>query len=51
MYFVQDVSIYKKVYNLYDLWAHKIIGKTDERLKIEIPAHGVLMVRLSQTGK
>jgi alpha-galactosidase len=51
MYFVQDVSFYKKVYNVYDLWTHKIIGKTDERLKTEIPAHGVLMVRLSQTEK
>jgi alpha-galactosidase len=47
MYFVKEVSVHKKVYNVYDLWAHKIIGKTDEQLKAEIPAHGVLMVRLS----
>jgi alpha-galactosidase len=49
MYFVHEVSIHKKVYNIFDCWAHKVIGKTDERLKAEIPAHGVLMVRLSQT--
>jgi alpha-galactosidase len=47
MYFVQDVNLYKKLYKVYDCWAHQVIGKTDQRLKAEIPAHGVLMVRLS----
>lgn len=46
MYFVEDVTIHKNVYNVYDCWSHKVIGKTDERLKTEIPAHGVLLVRL-----
>jgi alpha-galactosidase len=47
MYFVQDVKLYKKLYKVYDCWAHQVIGKTDQRLKAEIPAHGILMVRLS----
>lgn len=48
MYFIRDVSLSKKVYNVYDLWQHKSIGKTDKNLKVEIPAHGALMVRLSE---
>jgi alpha-galactosidase len=51
MYFVKEVSIHKKLYNVYDLWAHKNIGKTDERLKTEIAPHGVLMVRLSEVDR
>ncbi len=47
MYFASEVSIHKKEYNVYDLWAHKNIGKTSDRLVKEIPAHGVLAVRLS----
>jgi alpha-galactosidase len=49
MYFVHDVNVYKKVYNVYDCWGHKMVGKTDQRLVKEIPAHGVLMVRLSES--
>ncbi len=48
MYFVKDVSISKKEYRVYDLWAHKNIGETSERLVKDIPAHGVLVVRLSE---
>lgn len=48
MYFVRDVSIHRNVYNVYDLWDHKTIGDTEDQLKREIPAHGVLMVRLSK---
>lgn len=48
MYFVHDVSVHRNVYTVYDLWKHKNIGKTDEQLKTDIPAHGVLMVRLSK---
>jgi alpha-galactosidase len=46
MYFLRDVKIHKKSYSVYDLWEHKIIGNTDEKLKKEIPAHGSLVVRL-----
>ncbi|MCW3805381.1 glycoside hydrolase family 27 protein [Plebeiibacterium marinum] len=46
MYFVKDVSIRKNVYKVYDLWEHKEVGKTNEKLKKTIPPHGVLMVRL-----
>ncbi len=47
MYFATEVNVYKKVYNVYDVWEHKNIGKTNERLVKEVPAHGVVMVRLS----
>jgi alpha-galactosidase len=48
MYFATQIDVLKKVYNLYDLWEHRNIGKTSEKLVKEIPAHGVVMVRLSQ---
>jgi alpha-galactosidase len=47
MYFATEVSLHKKVYNVYDVWEHKIIAKTSEKLVKEVPAHGVVMVRLS----
>ena len=47
MYFATEVNLHKKVYNVFDVWEHKIIGKTSEKLEKEIPAHGVAMVRLS----
>jgi len=47
MYFATEVSIKKNVYNVFDLWAHKNIGTTSEPLVKDIPAHGVLVVRLS----
>jgi hypothetical protein len=46
MYFATDVSFRKWEYTVRDLWQHKDIGTTKDRLKAEIPAHGVLMVRL-----
>ncbi|MBN1925409.1 MAG: glycoside hydrolase family 27 protein [Prolixibacteraceae bacterium] len=46
MYFVRDVNIRKNTYTVYDLWQHKTIGNTDEILREDIPAHGVLMVKL-----
>ena len=48
MYFLREVNTRKNIYNVYDLWQHKNIGKTDEITKTEIPAHGVLMVKLSK---
>ena len=48
MYFAKEIDVHKKVYNIYDLWEHRIIGKTSEKLVIENPAHGVVMVRLTQ---
>jgi len=47
MYFATEVSVHKKEYNVFDLWEHKNIGKTSESLVKDIPAHGVLVVRLS----
>jgi len=36
-----------KTYNIRDLWQHKNIGTTAHNVTMQIPAHGVLMVRLS----
>lgn len=46
MYFVSDVKISKQAYTVRDLWQHKEIGTTDKNTVYDIPAHGVLMVRL-----
>ncbi len=51
IYFAKDVSIHRNNYDIYDVWKHKVIGQTDDQMKVEIPAHGVLMVRLSKTKK
>ena len=48
MYFAQDVNLRKWDYKVRDLWQHKDIGSTKDRLQAVIPAHGVLMVRLSK---
>ena len=47
MYFAHDVNVYKNEYTVRDLWKHKDIGTTRANTKEVIPAHGVLMVRLS----
>ncbi len=49
MYFATEVNLHKNEYSIRDLWQHKDIGTTGSRLKSEIPAHGVLMVKLSKT--
>jgi len=41
------VNVNKNVYAIQDLWKHKVIGTTASNTKQTIPAHGVLMVRLS----
>ena len=47
MYFARDINFRKKEYTVRDLWAHKDLGTSKDRLKAAIPGHGVLMVRLS----
>lgn len=49
MYFATEVNLHKNEYIIRDLWQHKDIGTTKGRLKSDIPAHGVLMVKLSKT--
>lgn len=51
MYFAADININKKEYTIRDLWRHKDIGTTKTSTKYSIPAHGVLMVRLSLNKK
>jgi len=48
IYFAKDVSIHRNVYEIKDLWEHKVIGNTDKNLVKEIPPHGTLLVRLSK---
>ena len=47
--FVRDVNLHKNIYEVYDLWEHVVIGKTNMNLTKNIPAHGACMVRLSET--
>jgi Alpha-galactosidase len=47
VYYATQVNIHKKEYTIRDLWKHKDIGTTASLTKASIPAHGVLMVRLS----
>ena len=48
MYFAREVNLRKFTYTIRDLWQHKVIGTTKDRLKADIPAHGVLVVRLAK---
>jgi len=45
---IRDIKLDKKAYSVYDCWAHQVIGNTGQQLKKDIPAHGVLMVRLRE---
>lgn len=47
MYFA-DINIRKNVYGVRDLWKHKVIGKTDEKLLRAIAPHAVLLMLLSE---
>ena len=47
MYFAREINFRRKEYTVRDLWAHKDLGSSKDRLKAVIPGHGVLMVRLS----
>ena len=47
IYFADEVNIHRKEYKIRDLWQHKDIGTTERNTRHEIPAHGVLMVRLT----
>jgi alpha-galactosidase len=38
-------------YNIRDVWAHKELGNTKTILKAQLPAHDVLMLRLTPTKK
>lgn len=48
IYFANEVDMHQYTYAIRDLWKHKEIGTTAEHTKAVIPAHGVLMVRLSK---
>jgi len=41
-----DVSFRKVNYLITDVWSRQVLGNTSDALKISIPAHDVLMVRL-----
>lgn len=51
IYFANEVNIHANEYVIRDLWKHKDIGTTAQNTKATIPAHGVLMVRLSKKAK
>jgi alpha-galactosidase len=39
----------KDVYEIFDCWEHQTIGKTSQELQKNIPAHGILVVRLKKS--
>lgn len=41
------VITWQKEFNIRDLWAHKNIGTTDKEMEFTVPAHGVVLLRLS----
>jgi alpha-galactosidase len=47
MYFLRAVNMRTTEYTVRDLWKHKEIGTTRERLLTDVPPHGVVMVRLT----
>ncbi len=51
IYYATKVNIHKKEYIIRDLWKHKEIGTTASNTQATIPAHGILMVRLSPKKK
>jgi alpha-galactosidase len=42
------VDFQKTTYRIRDLWAKKDVGTTKEAFKADIPAHGVIVLRLSK---
>lgn len=48
IYFANSVDMHQYEYTIKDLWQHKVIGTTAKYTKAVIPAHGVLMVRLTK---
>ena len=42
-----DIRFWEKDYYVRDLWEHKYIGTTSEKMSFNIPAHGVVLLRLS----
>ena len=42
-----DIRFWEKEYWVRDLWKHKDIGTTSEKMSFEIPAHGVVLLKLS----
>jgi alpha-galactosidase len=47
IYFAPKINFKTTTYTVRDLWKHQNIGTTKDAVKAAIPAHGVLMVRLS----
>ncbi len=45
--FIRGANLSKQTYKVRDLWLHKDVGTTSENLNIEIPPHGVSVMRLT----
>lgn len=46
-----DVKFLEKEYSVRDLWKGKSIGTSNDNLEFEVPAHGVILLRLTPKGK
>ena len=42
---------WQQPYRVRDLWAHKDIGSTKDKMKFKVPAHGVVILRLTPENK
>ena len=42
-----DVRFCEKEYKVRDLWKHKDIGSTKDKMQFDIPAHGVVLLKLT----
>ena len=42
-----DVRFWEKEYKVRDLWKHKDIGSTKDKMQFDIPAHGVVLLKLT----
>jgi alpha-galactosidase len=47
----RDLNAAQKQYKIFDIWTKKDLGTTKKSLKAEVPAHDVLMVRLTKSKK
>ena len=42
----RSIRFNEKTFTIYDLWKHEDLGNTNDPINLDIPPHGVLMVRM-----
>jgi len=46
-----DLKLEGKRYNVRDLWRQKTLGDFEEDFEVKVPAHGVVLVKLSKKAE